>query len=239
MKPKMKPISHAPIPKEPWSEIVLAMQEESILLSEQTAELQRREDFLWGILGHYLYKKRWDSKHKIPLRQTPIQREAIEAYGIFWNSLIELAIYCHAYASPSSRMYENASQWVSSIVRESRSLKNSKIAEGTIKKGGKRKFAELLRAKAKLLDEEINPEDRDTLPHTFRLYEDCLGLIENTDVFRKKYWTPHIRALKAHIRQLETNPVWVAQWVEDGKCYEQVGQGRHKNLVLPPKKPLT
>lgn len=49
----MKAIYHAPIPKEPWNQVILVMQQNSALLTEAATELQRREDFLWGMLGHY------------------------------------------------------------------------------------------------------------------------------------------------------------------------------------------
>jgi hypothetical protein len=238
---KMKPIPHAPIPKNPWDKIVIAMQEEPcFLVQEATTELQRREDFLWGVLAHYLYKKRWNSKHKISWRQSLVQGKAIQAYGDFWNSLIELCVNCHGYAPPNSRNYNNAAQWIALIIQEKRSLKNSKIAEGNIKKGGKIKLAELLRAKAKLLEEERNPEDKRITPHAFWLYEDSLHLMQQGgNVFRKNYWIPHIRALRTHIREFENNPTWVSQWIENGQHYEQNGKGRGKNLVLPPKGVLT
>jgi hypothetical protein len=226
---KMKPICHAPIPKEPWNQIMLEMQKESTLLTEAATELQQREDLLWGILGHYLYKKRWDSKHKMPIRQTADQSEAIKAYGDFWDTLIELSTQCHAKGSPCSKSYENASQWMASIVREKRSLKKNKIEDGITRKG-KASLVELLRAKVKLLTEGQNPENEEITTHMFRLYKDSIRL-SKSDVFRKTYWNPHIKALRAHIRQLETNPTWVSIWIEDEKCYEQTGKGRAKKLV--------
>src|SRR5919202_99770 len=231
----MKFISHAPVPKDPWSLIMIAMQEESDFLGdEQVAELQRREDFLWGILGHYLYKKRWNSKHKIPFRQTLIQRRAIDAYGDFWDTLIELTINCHGYAAPNSSKYRNAAEWISLIVQEKRFLKNSKILEGNIKKG-KVKLAENLRAKAKLLEGNRNPENQNISPHIFRLYEDALHLIrQDADIFCDKYWIPHIKALRSHVRELERNLTWTSIYIEDDKLFEQT-QRRARILVLPPK----
>jgi hypothetical protein len=171
------------------------------------------------------------------LRQSTDQRKAIEAYGNFWNTLIELCVNCHANASQNSQKYNNASEWMALIVRERRSLKNSKIAEGSIQKG-KGVLVDLLRDKAKLLSEERNPEDERVTTHMFRLYEDCFTLIQS-DVFQKKYWVPHIRALRTHLRELESNPTWVSTWIEDGKCYEQSGKGRAKRLVPSPESFLT
>ena len=216
---------------------MLAMQQESTLLTEAATELQRREDLIWGILGHYLYKKRWNSKHKMPIRQTAEQSIALKAYGDFWDTLIELSTQCHASGSPHSHFYDNASQWMARIVQEKRSLKINKIEDGITRKG-KVGLVELLRAKVKLLTEEQNPENQEITTHMFRLYEDSIHLSES-DVFKDKYWSPHLKALRAHIRQLEINPTWVSTWIEEGKCYEQSGKGRAKKLIAPLKSLLT
>lgn len=98
---------------------------------------------------------------------------------------------------------------------------------------------ELLRAKAKLLTEGQNPENQEIAVHIFHLYEDSILLSSESDVFWKKYWIPHLKALREHIRQLEINPAWVSVWIEQGKCYEQSGKGRAKKVVLPLKSALT
>lgn len=184
---------------------------------------------MWVALAHYLYKQRWNPSHKFPFRLSKQNRQALEAYGQYWDRLIELCIGCHAYEAGSA--YTNASKWVAHIIYEYRFHKASNIRNGVTTKG-KVRLAEGLRKTVQALETGENPED-EIFVNSFRLYKEAMHLKDSSEAFRKKYWRPFILAFRAWIRDIESNPAWISYWLEDGKLFEQGGRGNCKKTRSP------
>jgi len=186
---------------------------------------------MWLLLAHYLYKERWDRKHKFPFRLTKENRQALEAYGEYWDRLIELCMGCHNLVSPNSSHYANASVWIANIIFESRLYKANNIRSNVTTKG-KIRYADGLRKAAQALEAGENPED-EAAPNSFRLYSDAMQLRESSSAFTAKYWRPFIVAFRKWIKDIEKNPAWSSLWIEDGQLLQQEGKGKHKKNLTP------
>lgn len=180
------------------------------------------------ILGlHYVFKCKWNSKHKIPVKLKPTSQKAFRLWGDYLYTILELCIQCHA--SPSTRAsYTNAAEWFERVAWE---MKNNDFnAPLSAKKGMKRESIAQQRELLKALKRYENPLDPQIDHHSFALIESALNLAERSDIFYKKYWKPLLTAFTRLLEDMENNPDWQTVFENDGLPYVQMGRG---NRILP------
>jgi hypothetical protein len=196
------------------------------------AQLAHLEGF-WILTSHLVYKKKFDSRHKLPIRLQSDFRAGLEAWADVMKAFFELAIQCHAVPSKHSSSYANATDWFAGIVRE---LKSAQL-KGLFKVGPKSKKESVnkFRALVKQLKEDLNPFDPDSEPHTFKLVETAISIQRRADRWRKDYWLPFLKAWSAFTSNVDRNPMWrMVESCENGKFTAQKGQGKYKP-TLPAK----
>ncbi|MEP0873000.1 hypothetical protein NDA01_24740 [Trichocoleus desertorum AS-A10] len=190
------------------------------------AQVAHIEGF-WALTSHLVYKKKFDSRHKLPIRLQGDFRAGLETWADVVKQFFELAIQCHALPSEQSSKYANATDWFSGVVWE---LKNAQF-KGLFKIGPKSKKESVskFRNLIKKLKEDINPFDPALEPHTFKLVEAAIGIQRRADRWRKDHWIPFLKAWSAFISNIDRNPLWrMVERDENGKFTAQKGQGKYK-----------
>lgn len=186
----------------------------------------------WIFGLHYVFKYKWDSKHKIPVKLKPTSQRAFRLWGEYLYTILELCVQCHA--SPSTQVsYHNAAKWFELVAWE---MKTSDLNAALLaKKGLKKQSVDQGREALKALKEYKNPVDPKTHPHAFALVKSALDLAQK-DVFYKKYWKPFTTAYAKLLRDIESNPTWQTVFEKDGSPYVQAGRGNRIVVYLGFKK---
>lgn len=181
----------------------------------------------WDVGLHYVFKRKWDSRHKIPIRLRPTAQKSFRLWGDYLYTILELCIQCHA--APGIQVsYHNAAEWFEGVAKE---MKTSDLkASLSAIKGLKQKEVAQQRDLLKFLKEYENPGDILTHPHAFLLVESARNLAQRSDEFCDKYWKPFITACTKLLQDIESNPVWQTVFEKDGLPYVQAGRG---NRILP------
>lgn len=181
----------------------------------------------WDIGLHYVFKRKWDSKHKIPIRLKPTTQKSFRLWGDYLYTILELCIQCHA--SPGIQVsYRNAAEWFEGVARE---MKTSDLkASLSAIKGLKRNEVDQQRKLLKALKEYENPGNLLTHPHAFLLVESARNLAQRSDEFCNQYWKPFITACSKLLQDIESSSTWQTVFEKDGLPYVQAGRG---NRILP------
>ncbi|HEY9781833.1 MAG TPA: hypothetical protein V6D09_17050, partial [Leptolyngbyaceae cyanobacterium] len=181
----------------------------------------------WIFGLHYAFKRKWDSKHKIPIKLRPTVQKSFRLWGDYLYTILELCIQCHA--SPGIQVsYRNASEWFERVAWE---MKTSDLkAALSATKGLKRREVDQQRELLKVLKEYENPGNLQTHPHAFALVESARNLAQRSDVFCNRHWKPFITAGTNLLRDMERNSTWQTVFEKDGLPYVQAGRG---NRILP------
>lgn len=153
---------------------------------------------------HWAAKLRWDTNHKIPGGQ--VHACAAKPMGVILACEIELCIQCHAGIGYKKAGYLDASLWFRDIYRESLQVGVTDLLVLTKYQGGKKARVLHLRRLIAVLENDKNPFDAEVMPCLHHLIECSLALEKKSDLFRKKYWLPYIRSLKAWATQMDLNP---------------------------------
>ncbi len=204
----------------------------------------------WDISIHWLVKKEWLSKHKIPAQRWLVN--ALEPYGELLKQELALCSQCHMRLPPGSVTYLNAAEWFTEICRETKISQikaldrpplNVGLPTGKVEKGKKKEKVKTTRTVVVgLLAKGKNPYSSADLnqQHRFLLMNAALTLTDS-DVFSDNYWKPYIKAWRNWLREVDRNPIFKDSWIEqvdlkqaNGQilqktqlCYQQ-GQGRRK-----------
>ena len=221
-------ITKIPIEKisPPWDEAINSAQNSSIILSISNDILREQisiNEDIYIIALHWLFKKKWQSNHKIPANRNTAK--AIEPLGEFLLQILNLCLECHLVA-PSG--YINAAEIFQKIVEE---MKQGDLAEilGERQKGeGKRAFCKKTLDEIKSLKSNKNPYQVSKSPHTHRLIEIALQLANQgaNDLFVEKTWKPFLKAYSRWNRELDRNPDWGYIHTKADKLFIQAGKGR-------------
>lgn len=153
---------------------------------------------------HWAAKLRWDTKHKIPGGQ--VHARSAKPMGVILACEIELCVQCHAGVGYKTAGYLDASLWFGDIYRESLQVGVTDLLVLTKHEGGKKAQVLYLRRLIAVLENDENPFDVKVMPCLHHLIECSIDLAKRSDLFRKKYWRPYIRSLKAWATQMDLNP---------------------------------
>lgn len=179
----------------------------------------------WHMGIHWMFKKKWASKHKIPASRATAK--AAEPFGEHLFRLMELTIQLHAMRKTG---YPNAASWFACIVQElQRREQVLSIQTNAGKHQGKSAAIKELRRQVRALKSGVNPYSRDELQNLAILVDLALGVPVEMDRFHGQYWDPFVRSIAYFATELQNNPGWkVIQVGEDGTLFFQDGQGRHR-----------
>ncbi|MDJ0571503.1 MAG: hypothetical protein QNJ53_20985 [Pleurocapsa sp. MO_192.B19] len=173
------------------------------LLPCEQLSLECREG-RWLIVFHWVIKKKWLSKHKIPTRQKKYEPE-----GEFWFWILELCLQLHS--TKWGKPYENAADWFSWIVYERRlpdwealfpELKQSNSDEKPIGRITKTKFKENEQLISGDLRQGKNPWHPEFNPHHYSIISAALEMSEYSDRFHNQFWKKFLAAYSGWIKSL-------------------------------------
>ncbi len=203
-------------------------------LARETSDSQKFQikllDFHYWLRMHFVYKERWNSQHKIPVRLTKEVREAYTLDAKHTATILELCIQCH---SQRSTPYLTGAEWFAQIELEAKNLELDLILSSAELKG-----KQMMVDRNRLLVRELNgsdyenPIDSTIQPHLHKLIEIAQETAAVNDVWRKKFWSPFISTNRALLRDIERNSSWQQVYGSGNKVYVSTGQGRGcKNLL--------
>jgi len=202
-----------------------------------TGEKQFIEGVLqvWEVAAHWYIKLEWDSRYKIPFKQ-PIVR-ATKEHGLYLKALFRLCEVCHsrqqAVLGDKALPYANAAEWFRDIYKE---LLKAAVIEiyhpSPIEppKNQKKAYLKELRDFLEEIREGNITLDPKVMPAFGMLLWLGSLLAENPSPFNREYFQPFLRSWSAMITKMDS-PEFKRHWVEDGKLYVQMGQGRGKKCL--------
>ncbi len=129
-------------------------------------------EMFWVLSIHWLYKFKWNCRHKIPVRRkkdTSALLDGTKAYGELLLSIFNLCEALHAIGAPFSAEYSNAGQWFDRVAWEA---KNSRFQPDFPR--NKTEHAKGIRREIEQLNCYENPYDEGKDPHTWRLIQAAL-----------------------------------------------------------------
>jgi hypothetical protein len=213
---------------------------EKFLLSMLEAE--------WLIIFHFIIRKKWLNKHKIPIK--PREVKLFEPKGTYWYWLLELCIQLHI--TKSGNAYYNAGHWFFLLVNERRGAnikafdsvsQHCKIEEHQEPQkqensnkawiGEKNSVIAAEQRFIGALRKSENPFHPDCYPHHYRLMESALEMKDFSNEFRANFWRPFMNAYSGWIKSIRSNFDSCAAIGE--KVVIQNGRGKHKIPVEIPK----
>lgn len=180
-------------------------------------------DNVWEVALHWLLKKKWHSKHKIPVSRNVATK--IEPLGEFLLQILEICSQVHL-MYPSG--YINATEWFYHIVLEMRNGDINEICTPIKKGDGKFKHCSEIRSHVKVLKQSKNPFDSARSPHTYRLIEASINLSQKSDKFDDGCYQPLIKAYSSWGRNLHDDVNWQMLTVDKEKLFIHAGKGRGK-----------
>jgi hypothetical protein len=187
----------------------------------------------WTIILHWIIRKKWKSRHKIPISKP----NDYEPLGEVYYRLLELCIQIHA-MHPSG--YLSASEWFSRIIQGERNEQYRlifAIASKSRLTPTKGEASALLLCTSGKLKHFQNPYDPTKEPHAHKLIEKSIVYAQrhDFDYFAKDYWKPFIKAYSDWARDFR-RPIWNVRYAKDGRLYRTSGRGKNKGLTIPLRK---
>ena len=148
-------------------------------ISDAHAALHRYAQASWECSFHWLYKLKWNRKHKIPFGD--VCTEVSEPVGWLLWSLLELCKEVHLYSCMETKNYNHASEWFSLICQE---ILDRYFFDG--KSQNLQKLRKDLKALKYSRKEFQNPYSTEENLHLHRLATVCRKLATDTE-FNKIY----------------------------------------------------
>lgn len=214
----------------PWDEAIDSVQKPfiSLLIPNEPLEWHLSiNEGLYNIALHWVFKKKWQSKYRIPAKANVAK--AVEPLGEFLFRILDLCSECHLVAGSGY----TAAEWFKGAVWEMKRGDFAAILSPQKKGEGKKKHCQVIQEEVRLLKRWNNPYRSLTSPYTYRLIDVALKLADrgNNDVFVKKVWRPFLDAYSKWATALSKNPDWVYLTIKNGQLYMQAGRGRAKLRV--------
>jgi hypothetical protein len=194
---------------------------------------------VWVVALHWLYKKKWASKHRIPVSRD--LAKDIEPIGDLLLAALELAIQLHAVPNQYKAQYSDASEWFAAACPELRRVILPSLGQG------KRADVAFMRGLKKELSEFQNPFPQDETPHLHGLIQAAIDLSQQSDHFYRVYWRgakPNnsnrlghqgfLNALGAVITALDRSKFWAPVEPHGDTIAWRLGKGEGR-LILPEK----
>jgi hypothetical protein len=210
-------------PPEPWRSSLRFIQKNFLFpLSLPAAEaVSRIIEGEWACYMHYVYREKWNKKHKIPGTSKHTQ-----LFGNYLLALLELCIQLHA-IHPSGEHYKNAAKWFDHICWELKYIDRKEIyAIGGIKKvvGEYRRISYDYKA-------YMNPHS-EAEPHLYRLIDAVIHIhqSEKAPNLINTYWKAVINSLTAYTTFLDKEGATIF-FIDNGQLWIQKGKGNNRVLV--------
>jgi hypothetical protein len=163
----------------PWDETLDNLQYTDRLMASHGL-MRGFSRVVWTVALHWLYKKKWASKHRIPGSRD--LAKDIEPIGDLLLAVLELAIQLHAVPNPYNAQYSDASEWFALAGPELRGVILLSLGQG------KRADVAFMRGLKKELGEFRNPFPPDSTPHLYGLIQAAIDLSQQSDHFYRVYW---------------------------------------------------
>jgi hypothetical protein len=226
----------------PWDATVDALDKKLFALTNPTPSeqwLASRAEAVWGISLHWLYKKKWNSKHKVPGHRKEVK--AIEPFSEVLLAFLELAIQTHSTPSEHSKHYDHAADWFRMAAPSLRQVCMGEAASKT-------ELINRIRDIKGYLEIDENPfPDSGRFVHLWRLIEAAIAIERGKDLWRANYWRGRqdwkpnkgdsrgvINALSAWATALKNSPIMANVGIHPDKgCQAQLGQGKGKITIGP------
>jgi len=188
------------------------------------------------IILHWVTKKKWNKKHKIPYPKT--SGKDYEKEGVLWYWILELCIQCHS--SQWGNRYSNAYEWCRSLILERTYPDIMLIGSSDLQK----EWQEIFRCESStdfvlneqsisgILRKGANPWHPVICKHHHHLIQACLQEQDRSDIFREKYWKPFLNHYSQWISFIRNSPK--VRWVklnyekETPRIITSSGRGRGK-----------
>lgn len=211
----------------------------------------------WLLILHWVIKKKWISKHKIPVKRAVAN--LYEPAGLLWFHFLELCIQCHSLHSDGN--YRNAAEWFGFLIKERKlsileylfiqeiqkeAVDDNLAGEQGVRplnKNTQQTYRVIATSKgefiaenqyiSKCLRQEINPFDPNHDTHHYRLIQACLELSDRSDTFRKKFWKDFLRSYSGFIESFR-NPHISFTYIENGVYRIRKGRGKYQPVIEPP-----
>lgn len=206
--------------------------------------------YAWEIALHWVIRKEWNKKHKIPAKRS--LAKMYEPKGEFLRHMLLLCDLCHAKqkAVPINIRYPNAAHWFGLVFWQliSREMVTALISPKQTEPINKTEhfFGQnpAHRQKRNQIQAEMheflqlqdykNPVKEDKESAVFLLFEAAIVLAQQPNGFRTRYWKPFLLAGKAQVKVKET-PEWGRIVRDNNSVYVQTGKGKAKrSLPAPP-----
>ena len=225
--------------QEPWKKVFASLPKATILTPPELSEDEVRVRLMllsgqFNAAMHWVYKKRWNPKHKIPGPRSLVKSS--EPLGNFLLSRLNLCVEVHLLKHPLSRGYDSAADWFDGVATE---FRDGLIKEylGCTENKGKLSLIKSLRSELAILKAEENPYKPDT--KHWELIQACLEIIKSNiapnfyDVFwrgkRGENFPPgFIYSFSAYIANIES-PQMKELIFKDGEFHLRSGRGSGLN----------
>lgn len=172
-----------------WNPVLTSLQKPYIRLEATPANLGQAiaiTETYWVVATHWLYKKKWNSKHRIPYKRDLVR--LCEPMGNLLLSILNLTVELHA-IHPLGRHYANAAMWFDCVYWEMKNEGLADLLELTDCRG-KDDRVRGIRRHLKSYKNGGNPHDSEHEPHTWRLIQAALEVngSQSFPTFSKKIW---------------------------------------------------
>jgi hypothetical protein len=211
----------------PWNHAFQYLNQLSPLLPLRDPVMQTHIDMTeadWRIVLHYLVRKKWRIKTKLPIPKKLL--DTYEPWAEFLCRAQELTRECYEKLTLEAKQeldvnYPNAANWFAHIIREAikkdiqLAIENKAAKKTSLNKERKAILSDLRRS-----ENHIDPQK---FPHYYRQISAVFWLQDyiNDDV---KSWKPFCAAAKQWIKSMEQETSKTS-WIEDGRIVHRYGRG--------------
>lgn len=218
-------------PPEPWGSSIHSVYHGFVSpLSPPAAEAASRiVEAEWAHYMHYLYREKWNKKHKITSKSQHTQ-----LFGNYLLATLELCIQAHA-IHPIGKHYPNAAKWFDSICWE---MKNNDRRDIFIPGGNEtfvKRYREISKAYKNIAHDGncfFNPHPEQNI-HQYRLVQAIIEIRSSARNIIDDFWLGKkgvVKTLTEYTTYLDKEGVPTFM-LEGEKLYIQNGRGKDRILV--------
>lgn len=200
--------------------------------SPATLAHRKRVEEEWKLAAHFIFKRFYDPKHKIPAQP----KKLIKKYQP-WADLLarewQLCKECHTGLIVAGMVpdYPHGPAWFQAIAEEAKLNDLSSLPRDATR-GSKREDIKDRREIVNALHCRRNPY-QPTAPdqiHNYRLIKAALFLCP-LPYFNENFYIPYVKAYRAFVNSLHEAKDISATYERNGKLYGQTGKGRGRRLL--------